>query len=269
MRFTVPRPSSNNSIPSAHLSFQRRILGAISVTLVASTFIARTAFGADTLEMKVGEYHASYSPFKSAAAVCEAEATWLSDELQSVNTLLDAFLERGTTRRGAWSERDLPLMEQATAVLPRMLASHKQTLKALQGCSLGKEGRFPKILTRGFKVTAEAEAELVKLPGLIRFTRHRIALERWERQRSEAEQRALVDCQERKKEPHVYFAWEDEFQVRHWAFCDGSRVDSAPAKNYEFVAALGAEKDSDQATANIQTAKFFPASQILQAPRAE
>ena len=154
-------------------------------------------------------------------------------------------------------------------MLPRVLTSHKQTLKALEGCPLGKEGRFPGILTRGLKLTNEAEVELGKLPGLIRFTRHRIALEKWERKRSEAEQRALAGCEERKTEPHVYFAWEDEFQVRHWAFCDGSRVDSAPAKNYEFVAPLGAEKDSDQATESIQTAKVFPASQILQAPRPE
>jgi hypothetical protein len=139
-----------------------------------------------------------------------------------------------------------------------MLAAHNDTLKALQGCSLGKEGRFPGLLTKGLKLANEAGVELGKLPGLIRFTRHRVALDRWERRRAEAEQRARIDCREGKSKPQVYFAWEDEFQARHWAFCDGSRVDSAPAKDFEFVAPLGAAKDSDHATASIQMANFFP-----------
>lgn len=226
------------------------------------------AWAQKTVELRVGEWRASYSVYTSAEQVCDAESQWLAEELHSVSNLLDAFLEKGTTRRGAWSENDLPLLEQGAKVLPAAVAAQEFTLNALSGCSsLVKSGRFPEILARGQKLLPEAKNEIGRLEELARFTRKRVAVEKWEKQRVEAELLAAETCKGVKAaEAKIALAWMDDLGVRRWKFCDGARVEAVPNKPWDYVPPEGKPRDAKRATLSIQTARTYPESAMLKAP---
>jgi hypothetical protein len=218
-------------------------------------------FAQKTVEVRLGEWRASYSLYPSAKAVCDAEPQWLAEELDSSNTLLDAFLARGTTRNNAWKENQLPLLEEAARVLPAMVQAHEATLQGLEGCELKNTRLFPALLERGQKLVKEAQIEVGHLPELVRFTRHRVVLERWEKQRLEAQEAARAKCGAGEK-PAIYFAYEDEFGTRRWLFCDESVVIAPVGKTWEREPA-----DPKKATLWIQTARLFSEARLLKAPK--
>ncbi|GMU61496.1 MAG: hypothetical protein AMXMBFR34_32590 [Myxococcaceae bacterium] len=233
--------------------------------LLALTLAALPAFGQKTVEVRLGDWRASYSTFPSPAAVCDAEAPWLADELQSVNTLLDGFL---AMRGGAWTQGHLPLLEQAAKVLPPLLEAVGATLDALSRCPLGSQGRFPELIARGAPLVKEARQEVARLPELIRFVKHRVALDKWEKQRLEALEPARAACKGTKPgEPSVFFAWEDEFGTRHWLFCDGGEVLAPPAKTWLHQPKDGAKADPRVASMSIQAARLYPEARLLRAPK--
>lgn len=218
-------------------------------------------FAQKTVEVRLGDWRASYSIYSSATAVCEAEPQWLADELDSTNNLLDGFLAKGTTRNNAWKESQLPLLEEAARVLPAMVDAHEATLKGLASCELKNTRLFPGLLERGQKLVKEAHVEVAQLPQLVRFTRHRVVLERWEKERVEAELAAKTKCA-KAKSPFIYFAFEDEFGTRRWLFCDESVVIAPAGKTWEREPA-----DPKKATLWIQTARLFSEAQLLRAPK--
>ncbi|MFO0595721.1 MAG: hypothetical protein U0228_10460 [Myxococcaceae bacterium] len=228
---------------------------------------ATPALAQKTVELHLGDWRASYSEYASKEAVCDAEPQWLAEELHSMNVLLDAFLDKGTTRRGAWAEGDLPLLEQAVKVLPAAVKAHEFALGALPSCAVAKSGRLPDILARGQKLLAEAKDEVGRLPELAAFTKKRVKLERWERDRAEAEAAAQATCKGSKPtELRIYFAWQDEFGVRRWKFCDGAVVEARPTKPWDYLVPEGAKSDPKRATLGIQTARLHPEAQVLRAP---
>ncbi|MEW5740984.1 MAG: hypothetical protein AB1938_18835 [Myxococcota bacterium] len=238
------------------------------LVLLGLALWAAPAFAQKTIEIRLGEWRASYSTFPSPAAVCDAEAPWLTEELQSVNALLDRFLAHSSTRGGAWTQAHLPLLEQAAKVLPPLLEAVGATLDALSTCALGTQGRFPELISRGVPLVKEARAEVGRLPELIRFVKHRVALDKWEKHRAEALDAARSTCQGAKPtEPTIFFAWEDEFAVRHWLFCDDSEVVAPPAKPWLHLPKAGAKADPKQATLSIQAARLFPEAKLLRAPK--
>ncbi|MFT3713334.1 MAG: hypothetical protein QM817_37235 [Archangium sp.] len=237
-------------------------------TFIFVLLLAAPAFAQKTVELRVGEWRASYSQYTSAAQVCDAESQWLAEELHSVNNLLDSFLEKGTTRRGAWSENDLPLLEQGAKVLPAAVAAQEFALDALASCSsLAKSGRFPEILARGAKLMPEAKDEVGRLEELARFTKKRVAVEKWEKQRVEAEALAIETCKGVKAaDAKISFAWQDDLGVRRWKFCDGSSVEAAPNKPWDYLPPEGKPRDAKRATLCIQTARLHPETAMLKAP---
>lgn len=237
-----------------------------AVSLVV--LLSAPAWAQKTVELRVGEWRASYSQYSSAAQVCDAEPQWLAEELHSVNNLLDAFLDKGTTRRGAWAESDLPLLEQASRVLPAAVSAQDFALSALGGCSaLVKTGRFPEILARGQKLLPEAKDEVGRLDELTRFTKKRVAVEKWEKARAEAEVLAAETCKGVKAaEAKIALAWQDDLGVRRWKFCDGARVEAAPNKPWDYEPPEGKPRDAKRATLCIQTARLHPESAMLKAP---
>jgi hypothetical protein len=218
-------------------------------------------FAQKTVEVRLGEWRASYSLYSSPGAVCEAEPQWLADELDSVNTLLDGFLAKGTTRNNAWKENQLPLLEEAAKVLPPMVEAQAATLNGLEGCELKNTRLFPALLERGQRLVKEARVEVGQLPDLVRFTRHRVVLDKWEAERVKAQVAARAGCKKSDK-PLIYFAWEDEFGTRRWLFCDDSSVVAAAGKTWERE-----PKDAAKATLWIQTARLYSEGQVLKAPK--
>lgn len=214
-----------------------------------------------TVEVRLGEWRASYSLYSSPGAVCEAEPQWLADELDSVNALLDGFLAKGTTRNNAWKESQLPLLEEAARVLPALVDAHAATLTGLEGCELKKTRLFPALLERGQRLVKEARTEVGQLPELVRFTRHRVVLERWEADRMKAQATARETCKKSDK-PVIYFAYEDEFGTRRWLFCDDSLVIAPAGKTWERE-----PKDPKKATLWIQTARLHADGQMSKAPK--
>ncbi len=214
-----------------------------------------------TVEVRLGEWRASYSSYPSLGAVCEAEPQWLAEELDSVNTLLEGFLSKGTTRNNAWKENQLPLLEEAARVLPPMVEAHDAALKGLAGCELRKTRLFPALLERGEKLVKEARVEVGQLPQLVKFTRHRVVLERWEAERVKSQAEARAKCS-KGNGPVIYFAHEDEFGTRRWLFCDDSVVVAPVGKTWEREPA-----DLKKATLWIQTARLFAEGQMVKAPK--
>lgn len=218
-------------------------------------------FAQKTVEVRLGEWRASYSLYTSPGAVCDAEPQWLADELDSVNTLLEGFLARGTTRNNAWQESALPLLQDAARVLPALLEAHDVTLKGLAGCELKKTRLFPALLERGQRLVKEARVEVGQLPALVKFTRHRVALERWESERVKSEAEARAKCGQGTA-PVIYFAYEDEFGTRRWLFCDDSVVIAPPGKTW-----VREPADPKKAALWILTARLFAEQQLVRAPK--
>lgn len=225
------------------------------------------AYAQKTVEVRLGAWRASYSRYATPAAVCDAEPQWLAEELHSVNRLLDAFLALGTTRNGAWTEAQLPLLEQAQQVLPELLEAHTLALSGLSRCELRNTGRFPQILEQGLALVKEAQVEVGQLPQLIRFTRHRVALERWEAERAQAQRTARAGCKQGKGASGViYFAWQDEFGTRRWAFCDDGVVVAPAGKPWSHQPADGAPEDAKVASTCIQIARLHAEALLVKAP---
>ena len=218
-------------------------------------------FAQKTVDVKLGEWRASYSLYSSPAAVCVAEPQWLAEELDSVNVMLEGFLSKGTTRNNAWRESQLPLLEEAARVLPSMVQAHEATLIGIEQCELKDTRLFPALIARGRKLVKEAHLEVGQLPELIRFTRHRVLLDRWEKDRDEAELVAKAKCV-KAPAPFIYFAYDDEFGTRRWLFCDDTMVIAPVAKPWERSPA-----DPKKATLWIQTARLYSDGQLMKAPR--
>jgi len=111
----------------------------------------------------------------------------------------------------------------------------------------------------------EAQSEVGRLPELVRFTRHRVVLERWERDRLERQLLARELC--KPKDTRIYFAWEDEFGARRWLFCDDSVVLAVPGHPWEQHPADGTPHDAKVATLAIQTARLFSEGELQRAPK--
>jgi hypothetical protein len=237
------------------MSTSARLILLVGLAMPAQVFAQKT------VEVKVGEWRASYSVYATPEAVCSAEPQWLAEELDSVNTMLDGFLALGTTRNNAWKEHQLPLLEEASRVMPAMLRAHEVTLVGIEGCELKNTRLFPKLIARGRKLVKEAHMEVDQLPQLIRFTQHRVDVERWEKERDEAEEVAKAKCV-KAPEPFIYFAYEDEFGTRKWLFCDDTEVIARAGKTWERNPPFPAK-----ATLWIQTARLHPEAQILKAPK--
>jgi hypothetical protein len=220
------------------------------------------ALAQKTVDVRLGDWRASYSLYSSPAAVCEAEPQWLADELDSVNALLDGFLALGTTRNNAWKESQLPLLVEAARVLPPMLEAHAATLNGLESCEVRKTRLFPGLLERGQKLVKEARNEVGQLGDLVRFTRHHVVLDKWEQERVKAQAAARANCSKSSAKPVIYFAYEDEFSTRRWLFCDDSTVIAPPGKTWERDPA-----DPKKATLFIQTARLHADGQMLKAPK--
>lgn len=240
---------------------------AVRALLLIVALAPCAALAEKSVEVRLGEWRASYTTWDSPSDVCDAQAQWLADELHSVNQLLDAFLAKGTTRNGAWKEDDLPLLEQAAKVLPAMVDAQEATLRALEKCELRRTGLFPKLLERGLALVKEAHSEVGRLPELVRFARHRVALERWEKDRLDRATKARESCNGASSADRIYFAWEDEFGARHWLFCDDGAVLAPPGKAWEHQPPEGKARDPKHATMCIQAARLFPEKDLARAPK--
>jgi hypothetical protein len=219
-------------------------------------------------EARLGEWRASYTVYDSRAEVCEAQPQWLADELQSVNALLAGFLNKSASHNGAWNEADLPLLEQAVKVLPAMVSAQLFALESLERCELRTVGLFPSILARGLPLAKDAKAQLERLPDLVRFAKHRVVIERWEKDRLDQVARARAACRGAKPaETRIYFAYEDEFGARRWLLCDESVVLAPPGKAWEHLPSPGAPHDLKRATQCIQAARLFSEGSMLHAPK--
>ncbi len=212
------------------------------------------------IEYRLGDWKATHRVYSPPSAVCEAEPQWLYDELHTVNDLLDGFLARASTRGGGWSDAHLPMLEQAVKTLPAVVEAHAAALHALEKCPFATSGLYPQLLERGLKLVPEAQTELSKLPELMRFTRHRGAVERFEKDRAARQKKAKDGCA--KPTATIYFSYQDEYRTRFWLFCDGAQVKAAADKTFE---AEGG--DPKQMPAYIRAARFHPDTALLKAPQ--
>lgn len=232
-------------------------------TLLLVSFCSATALAEQTVDVHVGRLDAKYTVYSPPSAACEAEPQWLAEELRSVNSLLEAFLANGTT----FSEAQLPMLEQAGKQLPKLVEVHEATLKALSNCPLGKTAQFQNILEKGASLMARAKVDVPRLPELAKFTRHRVKLDKWEKQRDAQRDAARAGC-DGKGEPKLFFAQEDEFGTRLFEFCDGGIVTAPPGSApWNYTPPDDAGRDPKTTTMRIQNAKLFPAAQVLVAPR--
>lgn len=226
-------------------------------------FCSAPAFAEQTVEVRVGKLEAKYTVYSPASAACEAEPQWLAEELRSVNSLLEAFLSNGTT----FSEAQLPMLEQAGKQLPKLVQVHEATLNALSSCSMGKTPQFQNILEKGSALVTRAKVDVPRLPELAKFTRHRVKLDKWEKQRDAQRDAARSGC-DAKGEPKIFFAQEDEFGTRLFEFCDSGIVTAPPGSApWNYTPPDDAGRDPKTTTMRIQNARLFPAAQVLVAPK--
>ncbi|MGV3622409.1 MAG: hypothetical protein ACO1OB_16445 [Archangium sp.] len=238
-----------------------RFMGAVRIPLLV-LFVAAPVLADQAVEVRVGKFEAKYTVYSPPSAVCEAEAQWLAEELRSVNSLLEGFLSNGTT----FSEAQLPMLEQAGRQLPKLVEVHDASLTALSKCPLGKTPQFQSILEKGTALVTRAKVDVPRLPELARFTRHRVKLDTWEKQRDAQRDAARSSCSPTKSEP--FFAQEDEFGLRTFEFCDGGMVAAPPGTApWHYTPADDAGRDAKTTTMRIQQAKLFPAAQVLVAPK--
>lgn len=233
----------------------------MAISLIA--LCAANAIAQQSVEVRVGEQRAKYTAYESAAAVCEAEPQWLAEELHGVNVMLEWFLAQGST----WKESQLPMLEQAAKALPKMVAAQDLALRALPSCSFAKTSRFPEILTVGVPLVDAAKKEVTRLPELAQFVKHRVALEKWEKQRDARREENRARCAGKQGEEVVFFAAADEFGTRTWEFCDGGVV-VAPltASQWHVRTVDDAGRDAKRDIVRIQRAKLFPSNEVMVPP---
>lgn len=239
-------------------------MSVIRVTLWAA-LVSAPAWAQQPVEYRLGEWKATVRLYSPPSAVCDAEPQWLYDELEQLNGLLDAFLARASTRGGGWGDQHLPMLEQAVKTLPPVVAAHGSSLRALGSCPFAKSGLYPQLIERGLKLVQEAETELAKLPELMRFTRHRAAVERWEKDRAAKQQKAKEGCA--KPSPAIYFAYQDEYGTRFWLFCDGAVVHAAVDKTFAVDPGGSPAQDPKRAPEYIREARFQADATLLKAPQ--
>lgn len=240
----------------------RTVRTAISLIVLC----AANAIAQHSVEVKVGEYRVKYTSYETAASVCDAEPQWLAEELHGVNVVLTWFLAQGST----WQESQLPLLEQAAKAFPPMVAAQDFALRALPGCEVAKSGSFPQILLVGVPLVEAAQKEVARLPELAGFVKHRLALEKWARQRDARRDESRVRCAKKKNaEEVVFFAAADEFGTRTWEFCDGGAV-IAPltASQWHVRTVNDAGRDAKRDIMRIQRAKLYPLNEVMKPPAA-
>jgi len=158
--------------------------------------------------------------------VCETEPTWLFDELTGVNDLLSNFLDRTPAHGATWSDEQIPLLEEASRTLPRVVQAHADNLALVSRCAYSELGAWPELVKRGHKLVGEARQQLGEAPQVLAFARKRQLLERWEKDRARDEESARAGCDARDggPSPFIYFAWQDDLGRTYWLFCDGAEV---------------------------------------------
>jgi len=175
--------------------------------------------GPPQVTVAAGPWRATYRDW-SGVDVCETEPSWLREELDEANDVLERFTSRG----GAWRDDELPVLEDAMRALPGLVEAHAKNLEALRRCPGAPHAAA---VERGLELVAAAGAGLDGAARLIRFSRQRRDIEAWRRsleaEREAARERCAADAG---AGAGIYFAFGDELAGTTWLFCDGAAVNA-------------------------------------------
>ncbi len=187
--------------------------------LVLCVLWACVSTGPQQVTVAAGPWRATYRDW-SGVDVCETEPSWLREELDEANDVLERFTAHG----GAWRDDELPVLEEASRALPPLVEAHAKNLEALQHCPGEPHATA---VERGLKLVAAARDGLDGASKLLRFSSHRRGIEAWrkslETERDEARERCAADAGAL---PVIYFAFGDELAGTTWLFCDGAVVNA-------------------------------------------
>lgn len=210
------------------------------------------------------------------ASICEAEPRFLLDELASVNGALTRFLDstetpKDTAPKDAWPDEKIDQFEEGLKALPDLLTQHEANVKQAADCAFAKTGGYPLLLKRSRELAKDARGRLDTVPNEIAQARAARALEKWQRERLDAQEGARRGCPSKPSTaPQVYFAFTDERGTTEWLFCDGALVrqeggepafEPAPAEIWK-------GKRAPKPAAYLAAAKKYPAESISKAPAA-
>lgn len=228
--------------------------------------VSCAASGPPAQTVSSGPWRATFRDW-SGFDVCATEPSWLLDELDEAN----GVLEKLTARGGAWPDDELPALEAATRALPPLVDAHGKNLAALARCPYAQGDVYRAAMEKGTRLVAAARAELDGAAKLLRFSQHRRELEKWrkglEAERDVARDRCSADAG---AEPVAYFAYADELDGTTWFFCDGAVVNAPLSGPLELVASpesWPAARVKDQRAACFQAARVYPGGLIKQPPR--
>lgn len=208
------------------------------------------------------------------ASICDAEPRFLLDELASVNGALSRFLDatatpEGTAVKDAWPDEKIERFDEGLEGLPDLLTQHESNVKQASECGFAKTGGYPRLLERSRELAKDARARLDTVPKEIAQARAARALEKWQRDRLDAQEAARRECPAKSSSPVLYFAFTDEQGVTQWLFCDGASVTQAGQGEPTFEAApteLVKGKRAPKPAAYLAAAKKYPAESINKAP---
>ncbi len=224
-------------------------------------------------DFALGMSRASYRDYRGAeVGICDSEPRWLLDELASVNSMLDRFLEATATPPGEeWTDEQLKMLEEAAKSLPEVLEVHEANLKRLGRCDFADSHAFPTLRERGLAYVSEARARVAQAPDLIAYVRAKDALERWKDERPRLQLAAKEGCPSRPRvgDADLYFAYEDEQGQTIWLFCDGAiaRASRGGAPELFPPANLGAyQRRRFKSRPYLEAVRSFPKTAIHRPP---
>ncbi|MBL8955002.1 MAG: hypothetical protein JNK82_29775 [Myxococcaceae bacterium] len=203
-----------------------------------------------------GPWRATYREW-AGLDVCETEPSWLREELDDVNEVLERFTARG----GTWRDDELPVLEAAMVALPPLVEAHARNVTALKRCP---GGAYAVAVERGEQLVAAARSGLDGAAKLVQFSKGRRNIEAW-RKSLEAEREATRERQCRADAgatPVIYYAFGDELAGTTWLFCDGGAV-RAP-----LAGSLVLEAGDERLRATyFELARVYPPGQVKHPPR--
>ena len=207
---------------------------------------------------------------QGSAAICDAEPTFLLDELTQVNGALRRLLEAISSDDPAlWTEEKIGSIEAERQRLPPVLEAHQKNLALLADCPMGRGAGFPFVRQRGAELLTRVREREAELGAVVKKARAVRALAAWHASIREQKESLRGVCRDRPRAPQPYLAWRDETGLTHWKFCDGSQVTAKGVDRMEFdpsFRSISANQRRFNEKDYLTAARNFPGSQVLQAP---
>ncbi|MEW5743107.1 MAG: hypothetical protein AB1938_29600 [Myxococcota bacterium] len=218
---------------------------------------------------------ASYRQWARAEDLCRQDPAVFKGDLDSMNALLAAFLERTSAGlQGSWGQEQIGILEDGQVLLPPALSLEAASIEAAVQAGCGFEG-----LAQAKELNALAQKRLDQAPDLLKVAKAKVALAQWKETHPAQEARAReAQCTNGSKAPVLFHACEDEASRLEWQFCDGAKVVASPGNVPAFQAPPPPAVDPKAKKAKkppklpapelyLEAASKYPSADVARAPK--